>query len=260
MVQHRHHIGTTPKTPTPPPKKTDATLAHQVGLTCHQNDVRCSSRQTAAYPAVVSTRARLDYPYDSHRHLLFADVRVSILLLACLIAWAAQEWSGEKPLPDGWGWASTRADTANCKAFAGKRPSLTSPRPVTLRCTSAAPGYVAARFNFPLDGLRGKAVRLFAQVKVENVSDRARLWLRVDKPGQMGWRSDDMEDRPLTGTSDWVTIVVKVEVPEDASTIFGGIALEGSGTISMIRPYLVPLEIGNAQDQPPPPQSPERAK
>ena len=142
-----------------------------------------------------------------------------------------------------------RTDTANCKAFAGERPSLTSPRPVTLRCTSAAPGYVAARFNFPLDGLRGKTARLFAQVKVENVSDSARLWLRVDKPGQMGWQSDDMEDRPLKGTSDWVTISVAVEVPEDASTIFGGIALEGSGTISMMQPQLLPIAIGGEQDR-----------
>jgi hypothetical protein len=176
-------------------------------------------------------------------------VRISILLLACLIAWAAQEWGGEQALPDGWRWTSMRADTANCKAFAGERPTLTSPRPVTLRCTSAEPGYVAARFNFPLDGLRGKTARLFAQVKVENVSDRARLWLRVDKPGQMGWRNDDMEDRPIKGTSDWVTVVVSVEVPEDASSIFGGIALEGSGTISMMQPLLLPLEMGNDRDR-----------
>jgi hypothetical protein len=178
-------------------------------------------------------------------------MRVSILILACLIAWAAQEWGGEQPLPDGWRWASTRADIANCKAFAGERPSLTSPRPVTLRCTSAAPGYVAARFNFPLEGLRGKTATLFAQVKVENVSDKARLWLRVDKPGQMGWRHDDMEDRPLRGTSDWVTVLVTVDVPEDASTIFGGIALEGSGTISMMQPQLLPIAIGGEQERAP---------
>lgn len=180
-------------------------------------------------------------------------MRVSILILACLIAWAVQEWGSEQPLPDGWRWASMRADTANCKAFAGERPSLTSPRPVTLRCTSAAPGYVAARFNFPLDGLRGKTARLFAQVKVENVSDSARLWLRVDKPSQMGWQSDDMEDRPLKGTSDWVTVVVTVDVPEDASSLFGGIALVGSGTISMMQPLLLPLEIGNEQSRAPRP-------
>ncbi|MCA2997859.1 MAG: hypothetical protein ING75_04570 [Rhodocyclaceae bacterium] len=183
-----------------------------------------------------------------------------ILLLACLIAWAAQEWGGEQPLPDGWRWSSTRADTANCKAFAGERPSLTSPRPVTLRCSSAAPGYVAARFNFPLDGVRGKTVGLFALVKVENVSDTARLWLRVDKPDQVGWRADNMEDRPLKGTSDWVTLVVTVDVPEDASTIFGGIALEGSGTISMMLPQLLPMAVKREQDPLPPPPPTGKAR
>jgi hypothetical protein len=85
---------------------------------------------------------------------------------------------------------------------------------------------------------------LFAQVKVEDVTESSRLWLRVDKPGQMGWQHDDMEDRPLKGTSEWVTIVVSVEVPEDASTLFGGIALVGSGTISMMSPQLVPMDRG----------------
>jgi hypothetical protein len=176
-------------------------------------------------------------------------MRVSIFLLACVVAWISQEWGAEQPLPDGWRWTSMRPDTANCKAFSGERPSLNSPRPVSLRCTSAAPGYVAARFNFPVDGLRGKTARLFAQVKVEGVSDSARLWLRVDKPGQMGWQSDDMEGRELKGTSDWVTVVVTVEVPEDASTIFGGIALVGSGTISMMQPQLVAMEFGRERYQ-----------
>jgi hypothetical protein len=187
-------------------------------------------------------------------------MRVSIFILACLIAWAVQEWGGEQPLPDGWRWTSMRADTANCKAFAGERPTFTSPRPISLRCTSAAPGYVAARFGFPLDAVRGKTARLFAQVKVENVSDSARLWLRVDKPGQMGWQSDDMEDRPLKGTSDWVTVVVTVEVPEDASAIAGGIALVGSGTISMMQPQLLPMELGREHYQAPQPNRTDAAK
>jgi hypothetical protein len=69
----------------------------------------------------------------------------------------------------------------------------------------------------------------------------------------MGWQIDDMEDRPLKGTSDWVTVVVTVDVPEDASSLFGGIALVGSGTISMMQPLLLPLEIGNEQSRAPRP-------
>jgi hypothetical protein len=160
-------------------------------------------------------------------------VRLSIFLFACLIAWATHEWGDEKPLPDGWRWTSMRSDTANCSAFADKRPTFTAERPVSIRCTSESPGYAAARFNFPVDALRGKRAGLFADVRVENVSKGSRLWLRVDRPGQFGAASDDMENRPLIGTSEWVTVAVQVDVPSDASTLFGGIALEGSGKISV---------------------------
>ncbi len=166
-------------------------------------------------------------------------MRLSVLLIACLIAWLTHEWGDEKPLPDGWRWTSLRADTANCKAFADQRPSFSAPRPVSIKCTTASPGYAAARFGFPVEQYRGKRATLFASVRVEDVSDGARLWLRADRPGQMGAAHDDMENRTLKGTSGWVTTVVSVEVPIDASTIFGGIALEGSGKISMMNPSLV---------------------
>lgn len=162
-----------------------------------------------------------------------------VLLLACVVAWAAKEWGGEQPLPPGWWWASTRADTASCQAFSDARPSISAPRPISLRCGTTAPGYVAARFAFPLEAHRGKRVALFAQVRVEGVEGRARLWLRADRPGQMGASYDDMVGRELSGTTDWVTSIVRVDVPADGSTLFGGIALEGKGRVSISSMQLV---------------------
>jgi hypothetical protein len=169
-------------------------------------------------------------------------MRLSVLLIACFIAWVTHEWGDEKPLPDGWYWTSLRADTANCKAFADKRPTITAPRPVSLKCTTAAPGYVAARFFFPVEKYRGKRVAIFAQIRTEDVSESARLWLRIDKPNQMGVAGDEMEKRRIKGTSDWVTVVVRADVPADVSNIVGGIALEGSGKISVSSWFL--QEIG----------------
>jgi uncharacterized protein YbdZ (MbtH family) len=187
-------------------------------------------------------------------------MRLSIFLLACLIAWVTHEWGDEKPLPDGWRWTSMRADTANCSAFADKRPTFTAERPVSIRCTSESPGYAAARFNFPVDALRGKRAGLFADVRVENVSKGSRLWLRVDRPGQFGAASDDMEDRPLRGTSDWFTVAVHVDVPSDASTLLGGIALEGSGKISVSNIRIEAISNNFQMDAnppvPPPPPAP----
>jgi hypothetical protein len=160
-------------------------------------------------------------------------MKIWVLILACVIAWFAKEWGGEQPLPDGWWWTSARADSASCKAFADVRPTLSAARPVSLTCTTSEPGYVAARFAFPVEHLRGKRAALFAFVRTEDVDGSARMWLRADRPGQMGAASDDMEGRALKGTSDWVTVVASVNVPTDASTMFGGIALVGRGKISI---------------------------
>jgi hypothetical protein len=173
-------------------------------------------------------------------------MKFNVLLLAMLIAWLGAEYGGEKPLPAGWKWTSARADTANCKAFAGERQSLFSPRAISVRCTTTAEGFAAARFSFPLDGLRGKHVTLIGMARAQDVSASARLWLRVDRPGQYGVQMDMMERRALRGTTDWVTESVAVDVPEDASTLFGGIILFGSGTISLADARVVVLAPGGA--------------
>jgi hypothetical protein len=162
-------------------------------------------------------------------------MRLSVLLIACFIAWITHEWGDEKPLPDGWFWVSTRTDNATCKAFADKRPTLTSSRPISLECKTNSAGYAVVNFNFPVEKYRGKRVALFADVRTENISDNARLWIRIDDPGQLGVAGDAMGNRPLEGTTDWFLTVVGTDVPSNASSIMGGILLSGSGKISLMR-------------------------
>lgn len=162
-----------------------------------------------------------------------------VLLIACAIAWGSMELAAEGPLPPGWKWTSARSDTANCKAFEGERPTWLSPRAVSLRCTSAEPGFAAARYAYPVEAYRGKSVTLLATVKVTDVKENARLWIRADREGQYGAAQNMMEDRPIKGTSDWVTITVGIDVPDDATTLMTGILLYGSGTISAASPYIV---------------------
>jgi hypothetical protein len=159
-------------------------------------------------------------------------VRFYVLALALIVAWATSELGGEKPLPPGWRWTSARPDTANCKAFHGERPSVFSARSISLRCTTSDPGFAAARFAFPVEDYRGKVVTLAATVKITDVKDRAQLWLRADREGEYGAAFNRMEDRPLKGSADWVTITLSIEVPKDATVLMAGLLLYGSGTIS----------------------------
>lgn len=69
-------------------------------------------------------------------------------------------------------------------------------------------------------------------VKITDVKDRAQLWLRADREGEYGAAFNRMEDRPLKGTTEWVTITLSIEVPKDATVLMAGLLLYGSGTIS----------------------------
>ncbi len=165
-------------------------------------------------------------------------MKIYVLLIACAISWCLTELGAEAPLPPGWRWTSARADTANCKAFQGERPTWLSRRPVSLRCTSSEPGFAAARYAWPVDAYRGKQVTLSAQVKLNEVKDNARLWIRADREGQYGAALNMMEDRPLKGNSEWVTVNTELVVPDDATVLMTGILLFGSGTISVSNPVL----------------------
>jgi hypothetical protein len=82
---------------------------------------------------------------------------------------------------------------------------------------------------------RGKRVRFSAYVKSEKVqSGWAGLWFRIDgaKSGEvLGF--DNMQQRPLKGTTDWKRVDIVLDVPENAAALAYGILLAGDGQVWM---------------------------
>lgn len=91
-------------------------------------------------------------------------------------------------------------------------------------------GFGTLMQDFRADHYLGKRVRFSAFVKTENVQDWAGLWMRVDKGSQM-LAFDNMENRPMKGTSDWQKYEVVLDVPQEASGMFFGVLLTGQGTV-----------------------------
>lgn len=81
----------------------------------------------------------------------------------------------------------------------------------------------------------GKRVRLSAYVKSEKVqSGWAGLWFRIDgaKSGEvLGF--DNMQQRPLKGTTNWKRVDIVLDVPENAAALAYGILLAGDGQVWM---------------------------
>ncbi|HEY2819484.1 MAG TPA: hypothetical protein VGJ06_00475 [Candidatus Acidoferrum sp.] len=107
-----------------------------------------------------------------------------------------------------------------------------------LQSLTAAPNVFGTLMqDFRADDYAGKRVRFSAMLKAESVADWAGLWMRIDK--NMGSSApkmlvlDNMHDRPVKGTEDWKMCQVVLDVPKDATGIYFGLTLNGSGNVMM---------------------------
>ncbi len=144
------------------------------------------------------------------------------ILIACAMTLQAavpQGWrlAGDKP-------ASYEVGT-DSQAVYNHLPSayLKSTEPVT-------GGFGTLMQNFNAAKYAGKRLRLSAFVKSENVQNWAGLWMRVDK-GSQSVAFDNMQDRSIKGTRGWQQYEVVLDAPRDATGIFFGVLLSGSGSV-----------------------------
>ena len=143
-------------------------------------------------------------------------------LVACSLA------SGG-PAPRGWHIAGSKpADYlsgVDAQAVYGGQPSA------YLKANkSVVEGFGTLMQNISADEYLGKRVRFSAFVKSEGVQDWAGLWMRVDKGSEM-LAFDNMQNRSIKGTTGWQSYEVVLDVPSNATGIFFGILLGGTGTV-----------------------------
>lgn len=91
-------------------------------------------------------------------------------------------------------------------------------------------GFGTLMQDFRADHYLGKRVRFSAFVKTEGAQDWAGLWMRIDK-ASASVAFDNMQDRPIKGTTNWQKYDVVLDVAQDATGIFFGVLLSGSGTV-----------------------------
>jgi len=96
-------------------------------------------------------------------------------------------------------------------------------------------------------GARGRRLRLSATIRSEDVAAWAGLWLRVDGAASAKKRGDmlafdNMQDRPIRGTTAWRQYQVVLDVPEAAEGLAFGVLLAGTGQVWFKNLSLEPVE------------------
>jgi RNA polymerase sigma factor (sigma-70 family) len=91
------------------------------------------------------------------------------------------------------------------------------------------PGFGGMMQTLAVDEFRGARVRLNGWIKIEDVSDGAQLWMRVDGKERGGIQFDNMQNRAPKGTKEWEEYSVVLDVPESAAAINYGFFVNGKG-------------------------------
>lgn len=95
---------------------------------------------------------------------------------------------------------------------------------------SRVEGFGTLMQDFRADRFEGKRVRFSAFVRTERAQDWAGLWMRVDNDSKPV-AFDNMQDRPIKGTTDWKKYEVVLDVPQNATGISLGVLLNGTGSV-----------------------------
>jgi hypothetical protein len=86
--------------------------------------------------------------------------------------------------------------------------------------------------TFSAESYRGKRLRMTGMAKATDVENWAGLWVRIDGSDQkktLGF--DNMQDRPIVGSTEWQEYDVVLDVPDESEAIAFGILLVGSGEV-----------------------------
>ncbi|MBU6299670.1 MAG: hypothetical protein KJS68_15640 [Alphaproteobacteria bacterium] len=111
----------------------------------------------------------------------------------------------------------------------------------TEKCANGKCAFIKAKTDTPsgfgtlmqeiaADNYLGKRLRLSAMLKTANAS-RAQLWMRMDGTDGKILGFYNMDDRPVTGTTDWKRYNLVLDVPEGTQDIAFGMFLNGKGEV-----------------------------
>jgi len=153
------------------------------------------------------------------RKTLLGATAVCVAYVLVLNADVPRGWhlAGTKPAEYESGVDAEQAHQGHASAFLrSKRPSVD--------------GFGTLMQSIDAEQYQGNKVRLSGLVKSEEVTRWAGLWMRVDKGTEM-LALDNMQNRPIKGTTGWQRYYVVLDVPKDATRVAFGILLDGPGEV-----------------------------
>ena len=153
----------------------------------------------------------------------------AILLVAIVAKVNAQNSGSYKYVLD---WSYWQPESPNYNMSFEKNPESLDQNIFTIKSVkSKIDGFGTLRKTVQSDSFEGKTVKMTGYVKSNKVKSWAGLWMRVDFYTAQVLAFDNMQNRGIKGTTDWMKYEVVLFVPTDATSISYGVLLDGTGQI-----------------------------
>ena len=181
---------------------------------------------------------------------------VAAVVVATVLSLAAAAPNG--PAPQGWMLSGSTA-TAYEVGIAPQGGQSRGPA-AYIKSKDKPQGFGTLMQTIQASDYRGKRVRFAATVRTEDVASWSGLWMRVDsergsdgRPRMLAF--DNMQGRPIKGTTGWQRYEVVLDVSESAAAIAYGILVNGAGAawLDAVTLEVVPASVpSTAIEQGPP--------
>lgn len=155
--------------------------------------------------------------------------KIFVIILAPIVAFAGPV---HETIPEPWFKNGESPAKDQCLAGIDTAIEESGSPNLTLKCIEEVEGFVGIMQSFDADNYLGKRLRFSALVKSEGIERGwGGLWMRIDDHGRRSSAFDNMQDRPIKGTTDWLRHSVVLDVSEEASGIFFGTLMIGKGQL-----------------------------
>lgn len=163
---------------------------------------------------------------------VFALVLISVPALAQTPKSEPQTKTADLQPPTGWRKSGSHPENYEIYLDSTVKRSGKASGAIKSKPSATKGGFATMLQGIKPDNYRGKRIRLSGYLKTENVTDYSGFWLRIDDT-ESGWHLDfdNMQNRPVKGTSDWKKYEVVLDVPDKAGLIGFGVNLSGSGQV-----------------------------
>ena len=154
-----------------------------------------------------------------------------VLIAATLAATVVQARDIDPSLPQPWFKNGQPPAAQECAAGVDAELEARGTPNLTVKCDAQHEGFVGVMQNFAATKYRGQRVRFSGLVKSENIDGYGGLWMRVDDIDKPGASFDNMNQRPIKGTTEWTPYAVVLDASDKAQGIFFGFLLNGKGQL-----------------------------